>query len=280
MYVQTVSYTSPDAAQRIASSLKETGFCVLSDHPLPASLVEKVYEDWAAFFASEDKHKFLYAPETVRQKGYFPFKSENAKGQILKDLKEFYQYRGVEDIPPGVGHETQEYFANMIGLAEDVLHSIQSELPEEIQRNLSIPLPQMIKDSDMHTVRILHYPPLQNKEEEGVRAAAHEDINLITLLPAATTQGLQVQDVHGVWHDVACDYGTLILNAGDMLQMATQGYFKSTPHRVVNPVGEAGRKSRYSLPLFVHPRNEVLLSSDHTAGSYLRQRIQEIGLQV
>jgi len=109
-----------------------------------------------------------------------------------------------------------------------------------------------------------------------MRAAPHGDINLLTILPAATEPGLQVLGTDGRWHDVPCDFGLLIVNIGDMLEEASGRYFPSTVHRVLNPVGEAARKSRVSLPLFLHPRKEVVLSERYTVGSYFEERIREL----
>jgi isopenicillin N synthase-like dioxygenase len=138
----------------------------------------------------------------------------------------------------------------------------------------------MVDGSAQTLLRVLHYPPLGGDEEEGaVRAAAHEDINLITLLVAATAPGLQLRDARGDWHDVPADPGTIVVNAGDMLQMATDGHYRSTSHRVVNPPAREASRSRLSMPLFLHPRKEVRLSDRHTAGSYLEERLREIGLK-
>jgi isopenicillin N synthase-like dioxygenase len=124
---------------------------------------------------------------------------------------------------------------------------------------------------------VLHYPPLTGQEEPGaMRAAPHGDINLLTILPAATEPGLQVLGTDGGWHDVPCDFGLLIVNIGDMLEEASGRYFPSTVHRVLNPVGAAARKSRVSLPLFLHPRKEVVLSERYTVGSYFEERIREL----
>jgi isopenicillin N synthase-like dioxygenase len=129
-------------------------------------------------------------------------------------------------------------------------------------------------------LRILHYPSLKGNEEvDAHRAAAHEDINMISILPAATAPSLQVMDNAGNWHEVSCDYGTLIFNAADSLQLTTKGFYKSTTHRVTNPVGEEALKSRYSLPLFLHARKEVQLSETLTTEQYLDQRLHEIGLK-
>ena len=279
MYVKIVNYQSPNCAQEFAESLRETGFAVLTNHPIAQKRVEAVYKDWTAFFKSEEKSNYLFDPASVRQAGYFPFKSENAKGYPAKDLKEFYHYRDELDLPKGMGENTQILLNDLTTLAQEVLSWLEQDLPEKIAKGLSLPLHQMIQNSDMTLLRILHYPPLQKEEEEGaVRSAAHEDIDLLTILPAATTPGLQVQDKRGNWHDVSCEYGSLAFNAGDMLQMATEEYYKSTTHRVINPVGKEALISRYSLPLFFHPRGEVRLSKTHTADSYLKERLRELGL--
>ena len=109
-----------------------------------------------------------------------------------------------------------------------------------------------------------------------MRAAAHEDINLITILPAANEAGLQVVNAEGKWIAVPGDFGALIVNVGDMLQEATGGFYRSTTHRVVNPTGEAAKRSRISMPLFLHPRRDVVLSERHTADSYLQERLREL----
>ena len=138
----------------------------------------------------------------------------------------------------------------------------------------------MITDSKTNLLRIIHYPPLDGNEEDGaIRGSAHEDINLITLLVSGTEPGLQVQDTDGNWHDVSCDPGCLAINAGDMLQEASGGYFPSTTHQVINPDNEIKNKSRLSMPLFLHPRDEVILSKKYTAKEYLDERLREIGLK-
>ena len=279
MYVKTIDYRSTQAAEDFSDSLRETGFSVLTNHPISQDLVETVYQDWQEFFKNESKFNYLFNPNEIRQRGYFPFKSENAKGYSPKDLKEFYHYSNEKYLPKKMGNSTQLLLEEMSRLGQEILNWVEKALPLDLARGLSMPLHQMIQKSDMTLIRILHYPPILNKEEEGaVRAAAHEDIDLLTILPAATAPGLQVLDSKGKWHEVSCDYGTLIFNAGDMLQMTTKGYYKSTTHRVVNPAGEAAHKARYSLPLFLHPRSEVCLSEAHTAGSYLAERLAELGL--
>ena len=155
---------------------------------------------------------------------------------------------------------------------------IQAQAPAEVTADLSMPLDEMMADSDQSLLRILHYPPVEAAEPGAIRAAAHEDINLITLLLSGSKPGLQAKDAEGNWHDVACDPGMITINNGDMLAMATGGYFPSTTHRVTNP--DAGQNvSRYSMPMFLHPRPDVPLRPDMTADQYLQQRLREIGLK-
>ncbi len=171
-----------------------------------------------------------------------------------------------------------QLFNCLVHLAEELLGWFEQALPVEIQSQLTMPLSAMIADSQETLMRPIHYPPLTEAETTGsVRAAAHADINLITLLPAATAIGLEVQDNQGQWHQVPGYKDDLVVNAGDMLQLATQGYYRSTAHRVINPSGEAAKQSRYSMPLFLHARPEVLLAGV-TAQSYLQERLKEIGL--
>ena len=152
-------------------------------------------------------------------------------------------------------------------------------LPSNVQNTLSESLEKMMQGSEQSLLRILHYPPIQEDIEPGaIRAAAHEDINLITLLVAGSEPGLQAQDKTGKWHDISSDPGMITINNGDMLAMASENYFPSTPHRVINPEGKKNN-SRYSIPMFLHPRPEVMLSNVLSAESYLQNRLKEIGLK-
>lgn len=278
MKVAQVDYNDKNAKKDFARSLKETGFAVLANHPVPVDLIFDTFDEWAKFFGSEEKHKYTFDPKI--QSGYFPFKSENAKNYDKKDLKEFFHYFSWNELPAGMSSKAKQLFDRLTILAKELLTWVDEETPSEIRSKFSMPLGQMIEGSRETLLRAIHYPPLSGSEEEGaIRAAAHEDINLITLLPAATAPGLQVKDTSGNWHDVPCDPGNLAINAGDMLQMASKGYYISTTHRVVNPIGPEARKPRYSMPLFLHPRADVKLSETQTARNYLDERLREIGLK-
>lgn len=281
MNVLTVDFRSPDAPKVLDRSLRETGFAVIRNHPLSKDLLDRFYHEWKQFFESPAKFDYLFDPEL--QSGYFPFRTENAKNYSKKDLKEFFHLFPNTRLPQGMSQTTTTVMRELIELSTCLLTWIHEELPSPLRDSLSIPFPDMIVDSPGTLLRVLHYPPLnivEDRSEPGaVRAAPHEDINLITLLPAATMPGLQVKNLAGQWHEVPCDPGSIVINSGDMLQMATSGFYPSTTHQVVNPLGQEALHSRYSAPLFLHPRSEVLLQPSLTAGQYLTQRLKEIGLK-
>ena len=278
MNVQKVDYKSINCPRDFSASLRETGFSVLHNHPIDIALIEKVYSEWVKFFESDFKHDYLFSEDG--QDGYFPFKTENAKGAPQKDLKEFFHVYDWGKFPKELSIATLDLQSQMITLTSTLLNWIQVETPDEVTELFSVPLPKMIENSKTNLLRVIHYPPLDGSEEEGaIRGAAHEDINLITLLVAGTQPGLQVRDVEGGWHDVSCDPGCIAVNTGDMLQMASNGYYPSTTHQIINPGDTIKNESRYSMPLFLHPEDGVKLSNQYTARQYLEERLKEIGLK-
>ncbi|HYD80593.1 MAG TPA: 2OG-Fe(II) oxygenase family protein [Paucimonas sp.] len=279
MLITPVDYRSPDAPRLFSESLHETGFGVLTNHPLSQATLEQIYGEWLAFFHTDAKHKYAFDP--ANQDGYFsPKISETAKGFTKRDLKEYYHIYPHGRYPAEVSDAARRYYDEGSAFAGELLRWVEENSPAEVKAKYSMPLPKMIEGSEQTLLRVLHYPPLQGDEEPGaVRAAAHGDINLLTILPAATQAGLQVLGKDQQWHDVPCDFGMLIVNIGDMLDEASGGYYPSTQHRVLNPSGEEARKSRVSLPLFLHPRPDVVLSERYTADSYLEERLVELGVK-
>jgi len=272
-----VDYQAPDAEQKFVQSLRDTGFGVLRNHPIAESAVTNIYQNWATFFNSEEKNAFLFDAE--KYDGFFPrAQAETAKGHSVRDIKEYFHYYPWGRCPEALKQEISDYYAITIDFAATLLGWIEGQTPKEIAQNYREPLHSMIEGSNQSLLRVLHYPPVQTDEETpgAIRAGAHEDINLITILPSANEPGLQVMARDGSWLDVPCDFGNLIINIGDMLQEASAGYFPSTTHRVINPEGADTRKARISLPLFLHPRPEVILSDRYTAGSYLQERLEEL----
>ncbi|MEJ2764764.1 2OG-Fe(II) oxygenase family protein [Photobacterium sp. MCCC 1A19761] len=278
MKLEAVDYTADNAEALFVESLRNTGFGVLKNHPIQQKLVSSIYEHWNTFFNSEEKQDYYFNVAT--QDGFFPAEvSEIAKGHTKKDIKEYFHFYPWGQCPEALREELQNYYDEANKLAAELLSWVEKHSPDHVSALYSQSLSSMIDGSDKTLLRVLHYPPLNGDEELGaIRAGAHEDINLLTVLPAANEPGLQVQTKEGDWLDVPCDFGNLIINIGDMLQEASGGYFPSTTHRVINPEGTDKTKARISLPLFLHPKPEVVLSERHTADSYLMERLKELGV--
>ncbi len=279
MQVDVVDFHAANAPQAFTHSLRETGFAVLVNHPLSASLVQTIYDEWLAFFDSDAKFAFRYSDDN--QDGYFgPDVSETAKGNTVKDIKEFFHVYHWGRYPTTVSDAALRYALQATEVARTLLTWVEANTPAHVSDTFSRPLNKMLDDSSRTLLRVLRYPPLRGDEPAGaVRAAAHEDINLLTVLPAANEPGLQVRDLDGRWHDVPCDYGSLAVNCGDMLALASGGYYPSTTHRVLNPVGDSALRSRMSVPLFLHPGDNVVLSHGRTAFEFLQERIAELRSQ-
>ncbi len=277
MDVRTVDYRAGNAGEALTESLLNTGFAVLENHPISAARLEEIYTAWGRYFASPTKHDYLRDPD--RQDGFFPFKSEHAKGATAKDLKEFYHVYPWGRVPDELAQVTRAIYADLQALGTELLSWIDRYMDEGCRSQLLQPLADMMEESEQSLLRILHYPPLEEApEENAIRAAAHEDINLITLLVAGSQPGLQALDKSGNWQNISCDAGMITINNGDMLSEATGGIFPSTTHRVVNP-DASSNQSRYSMPMFLHPRPDVELRQGFSADDFLQQRLKEIGLK-
>lgn len=279
MNVEVVDFAAPDAPEAFTRSLRETGFAVIVNHPLPHQLVQQIYDEWLAFFDSDAKYAYRFSND--EQDGWFgPDVSETAKGNTVKDIKEFFHVYPWGKYPTEVSDAALRYAEISKDIAQTLLQWVQDNTPDEVSARFSRPLPRMMDGSKRSLLRVLRYPPLRGDEPaDAVRAAAHEDINLLTVLPAANEPGLQVRDVHGNWHDVPCDFGSIAINSGDMLHLASGGYYPSTTHRVMNPTGESATRSRLSLPLFLHPADDAVLADGRTAYSFLQERIAELRSQ-
>jgi isopenicillin N synthase-like dioxygenase len=276
MIIRTVDFDSADAGQQLVASLHESGFAVLRNHPIPSAQLESIYRGWSRFFNSDEKDEYLFDPNNYdgTQQGYYPpHVSETAVGHTTRDIKEYFHVVPDGRIPAELKDEILAYRQSTFALGTKLVEWIQRYTPAEIIAGLSEPFPDMLC-SLASLLRVLHYPPLTGAEEPGAeRAAAHEDINLITLLPVAEQPGLQVRDSENNWIDVASKRGELVVNSGDMLREASAEFFPSTTHRVVNPAGEAANVSRVSLPFFITARFDVVLSERYTSGSYLAERL-------
>ena len=274
----TIDYKDKNFNESFVKSLHETGFAIIKNHSISQELIDKVYLDWDIFFKSDEKHSYLFDYE--KQDGYFPFRSENAYNRKKKDLKEFYHvYPNWGRYPKSVDKDTINLYNKLISLGKVLLQSIDKYSPDDISKNYSEPLFKMFENSSQNLMRVIHYPPLlETDHQEEIRAGEHTDINLITLLVSGSEPGLQVKNKKNDWIDIKSKKGQIVVNIGDMLQEASCGFFPSTHHRVINPK-MSQNKSRYSIPLFLHPRPDVVLSDRYTADSYLHERLKEIGLK-
>ena len=289
--------------QQVGDALQDIGFFALVNHGIDTQLIAEAYTQCDRFFdLVEDVKRSYLHPNIAHQRGYTAFGIEHAKDNPAPDLKEFWQtgraYPSDGEVPtypenvwpnahaPEFKATIEELYTGMEELSKKLLAACSRYLGKSENW-----LPDMAEQGNT-IMRMIHYPPLDSSMPEGaVRSAAHEDINFITLLVTATADGLEVMDHDGSWIQVKGDEKAIIVDSGDMLQNLTNGLFRSVTHRVVNPKDSNSR--RYSMPMFVHPRNEVDLTphpdfvaktggkpkyQSIKAGDYLQQRLREIGL--
>ncbi len=264
--------------REIGDAYEEIGFVALKGHFLSEQLVEDLYTEIKKFFALPEAVKKKYEIEGIGgQRGYTSFGKEHAKGRKEGDLKEFWHFgQYVEDnpvleaqYPPNVMVEELPRF-NEVGketyrmlekTARYVLRALALHLELEEQY-----FDKWIKNGNS-ILRPIHYPPITSEPENAIRAAAHGDINLITLLMGAHGKGLQVQNHKGEWIDAIAQPDELMINVGDMLSRHTNNRLKSTIHQVVNPPRELWGTSRYSIPFFMHPVSEMPLDCLRTVST-------------
>ena len=280
--------------------LKYFGFIILKDHPISFDLLNKAYKKSEDFFNLSVQQKLNYiCKEGGGQRGYTPYGQEHAKDAEVMDLKEFWHVG--QELP--AGHKFDKFYpANVwpqeVSEFKETFLTMYRELEnagkiilEAMTYSLGVPqnyFSNMV-ESGNSILRLLHYPPIpETADPRCVRAAAHEDINLITILVAASASGLELLDRDGQWLPVETDANNLIVDAGDMLSRITNEVIPATTHRVVNP--DDKNTHRYSMPFFMHPHPEAMLScidsckgegakySDITSHDFLMERLREIGL--
>lgn len=287
----------------LCRSFRETGFAVVSDHSVDDAIIENNLAATKAYFALPENTKLKYdGREGGGQRGYTAFGTENAKGNPTADQKEFWHtgrelpddspYRATMEDTPSVS-EVPEF-----DTATRALYNALDDMGQDILRGvaLHLNLPENWFEQKVNfgnsILRLLHYPPQLDPPPEGsVRAAAHGDINVITLLLGAEEAGLQALHRSGKWLDVNPPKGALVINCGDMLSRLTAGVLPSTIHRVLNPKPERAKFPRYSTPFFLHFNQDVVIDPlpqcvaeggepepAITAQDFLMQRLEEIGL--
>jgi isopenicillin N synthase-like dioxygenase len=287
----------------VGSAYREYGFCGFYNHGIPAGIIADAYDVFSRLFALPEDVKMRYKSAAGGQRGYTPFGVEQARDQAVPDLKEFWhvgrELTGENPWPdilepntwpleiPDFQEKSLALFAALDGLGTRVLQII----------GLSLGLPQdWFRDHvnlGNSILRAIHYPPIVDRNTPAVRAARHEDINLITLLAGSKEQGLEILARDGSWVPVSSIPGTIVVNIGDMMKRLTNHVLPSTPHRVTNPPGARADRPRYSIPFFMHPNPDFVIktldgciSEDNpdrypcsiTANDFLMERLREIKL--
>lgn len=287
----------------IGKAYEEIGFVALKGHFLDDQLVEQLYGEVKTFFELPIETKKQYEIEGIGgQRGYVGFGKETAKGFKRGDLKEFWHFGQYLN----EGSKYASVYPDNVEVAEvENFNAVGKKTYQMLEKTgvyvlralaLHLGLDEFYFDKYVQEgnsiLRPIHYPPITEEPDDAVRAAAHGDINLITLLMGAQGKGLQVQNHNGEWIDAIAESDELMINVGDMLSRHTNNKLKSTIHRVVNPPREMWGSSRYSIPFFMHPVSEMPLNAleetvdennpklypDTTAGEFLTERLIELGL--
>lgn len=288
----------------IGRAYEEIGFVALRGHFLSDQLSANLYDAVKAFFAQANDVKLKYEiPGLAGQRGYTSFGKEHAKGRTTGDLKEFWQFGQYVDANDPL---RAEYPDNVIVDEIPAFNTLGKEAYQTLEKTgayvlraiaIYLGLDEFYFDDKIEKgnsiLRAIHYGPITTDPQDAVRAAEHEDINLITLLMGASAEGLEVLNKQGEWVAITALPEQLVVNVGDMLQRLTNNKLKSTTHRVVNPPREKWGESRFSIPFFLHPKSamrldclEGCISASNpiaygpiSAGEYLDERLREIGLK-
>jgi len=248
---------------------REFGFCGFRNHGIPDTVIDGAYDVFRRFFALPAVTKAQYRSAAGGQRGYTPFGTERAKDNPVPDLKEFFHVgREVDGVNPWPEilapnrwpAEPPEFRARALALYGE-LDCLGRRILGVIARFLGLDdgwfEPHVDRGNSI--LRAIHYPPVGNGETPAVRAARHEDINLITLLIGSSAAGLEILARDGRWVPVTSIPGTIVVNIGDMMKRLTNDVLPSTPHRVVNPAGSAAQQPRYSIPFFLHPNPDFVI---------------------
>ncbi|AKS42109.1 isopenicillin N synthase family dioxygenase [Wenzhouxiangella marina] len=289
----------------LGQAWRETGFVGVRDHGVDDAIIDRAYEVFREFFALPAEVKQRYQlPGKGGARGYTGFGVEQAKDHDVPDLKEFWHVgRELADadnpapeiLLPNVWPEEVPGFKEAALALYQALDGLGSRVLSALALDIGLPADWFADKTDFGNsiLRPIHYPPIEQAVPGAVRAARHEDINLITLLIGSREQGLEILTRDGDWVPVSTLPGTIVVNVGDMLQRLTNRVYPSTTHRVVNPPGDAARRARYSIPFFLHPNPDFLIRTlpqcveregeDHfpgpiTSHEYLLERLREIKL--
>jgi len=297
-----------DARNALGDALKDIGFFALVDHDINKAQITAAYTQLKHLFDLPNAVKMQHAhPEIGGQVGFTAFGTERAKDNNAPDLKEFWHIIRPEgqrshqelDKPPNEwpqslhqfdGADFKAQLTQLYGQLDTLSKSVLQACSLYIGESANF-LSDCVEDGES-LFRLIHYPAVNHPVDPGsVRAAAHEDINFITLLLSATAPGLELLQKDGSWMPVIAPEDSIIVDSADMLENLTNGLFSATTHRVVNLDGN--QAPRYSMPFFVHPKNQCSLDPlprcveqtggekkyrDIKAQAYLTERLKAIGI--
>jgi isopenicillin N synthase-like dioxygenase len=305
--IPTLSLREADSTafvRDLGAAYEQHGFVILTDHGMPQELIDRFLGLYKTFFAwPEDAKRRYHVPGGGGARGYTPFGIETAKGATHHDLKEFWHVG--RELPEG--HAYRKYMADNVWINEltgirdtsiemfETFDSAGRRILRAIAAILNLPA-DFFEDKVQlgnSVLRVIHYPPMPPQPTDSVRAGAHEDINVITLLLGAEEPGLQVLSKRGEWLEVNPSPGSMVVNVGDMLQRLTNGSLRSTSHRVINPKSDRARHARYSMPFFLHFNPDFPIAALPScvgpgkpeplppilAEEYLQERLREIKLK-
>lgn len=291
-------------SDQLGRAWRDFGFVAIRNHGIEQADIDAAYAAFCRFFDLPEEMKMRYhLPGQGGARGYTGFGVERAKGREVPDLKEFWhvgrELAGADNPHPDIlllnlwPDEIEDFRSSALTLYQ-ALERLGARLLSAAACDLGLAPDWFAQHIDRGNsiLRALHYPPIKNAPEGAVRAASHQDINLITLLVGSREQGLEILTRDQRWVSVVTEPGTMVVNVGDMLQRLTNHVYPSTTHRVVNPPGKAAQQSRYSIPFFLHPNPDFLIetlpdciSQDNparypaiTAHDYLLERLRDIGL--
>ena len=305
--IPTLSLREADSTafvRDLGAAYEQHGFVILADHGMPQELIDRFLGLYKTFFAwPEDAKRRYHVPGGGGARGYTPFGIETAKGATHHDLKEFWHVG--RELPEG--HAYRKYMADNVWINEltdfrdtaiemfETFDSTGRRILRAIAAILNLPA-DFFEDKVQlgnSVLRVIYYPPMPPQPTDSVRAGAHEDINVITLLLGAEEPGLQVLSKRGEWLEVNPSPGSMVVNVGDMLQRLTNGTLRSTSHRVINPKSDRARHARYSMPFFLHFNPDFPIAALPScvgpgkpeplppilAEEYLQERLREIKLK-
>lgn len=277
MKISQVNYHDPSAGQDIVDSLKNTGFCILTNPPVDDWLIEQNYKNWNEWFQQPLNQKKAFSIPNGKVGGY-ACRREIAINSAYQDHKEIFDAYQNTKIPPELKTITEQLTCALKFIGMQCTQWIQTELPNQLTKQWPCPLPNLVDENCRNALRIAYYPPLINHEKGAQRAAPHADINMLTIQPAPTTEGLQACDTDGIWHDIPLGPNQFIIKIGDMLAEFTNQFFTATDHRVINPVPIRASIPRIATPFFLHFKVKTQLSNRFSSDYLLEKRLKDIHL--